>query len=220
MAKRNASDQNTERSNQEFDQVINSSQWMPLVAVVKHGKACHNRRMNQPIAQLYQYCPVCGSKGDASGSNPFRCPACDHTHYFSPVTAVGAIITDEQGLVLLITRAKDPGKGKYGLPGGFVDPNESLEEALRREVLEEINLQATSVRYLTSFPNTYAYSGAVFPVTDGFFVCEVDSFDSIAAQEGEITDFHFLEPNKEVLDNLAFESNRLALEFFLANRSA
>ena len=99
-----------------------------------------DQAMNQPIAQLYQFCPVCGSKTDTPGKNPFRCPACQHTHFFSPVTAVGAIIADESGRVLLITRARDPGKGKYGMPGGFVDPQESLEEALRREVLEEIRV--------------------------------------------------------------------------------
>lgn len=174
--------------------------------------------MNQPIAQLYQFCPVCGAKTDDPGQNPFRCPKCQHTHFFSPVTAVGAIIVDESDRVLLITRARDPGKGMYGMPGGFVDPQESLEEALRREVLEELNLQATSVRYLVSYPNEYGYSGAIFPVTDAFFLCEVESFDSIAAQEGEIADYHFLQLKEEVLDGLAFESNRRALEFYLSQR--
>ena len=175
--------------------------------------------MNLPVAQLYQHCPVCGAKVADPGNNPLHCSVCNHKHFFSPVAAVGAIIVDETNRVLLITRARDPGKGQYGMPGGFVDPNESLEEALRREVLEEINLQATSVRYLVSFPNEYAYSGAIFPVTDAFFVCEVESFDSIAAQEGEIDDFHFLELTEEVLGGLAFESNRRALEFFLQQRS-
>lgn len=176
--------------------------------------------MNQPIAQFYQFCPVCGSKTNDPGKNPFRCPSCGHTHFFSPVAAVGAIIVDESERVLLITRAREPGKGKYGMPGGFVDPQESLEEALRREVLEEINLEATSVRYLVSFPNEYGYSGAIFPVMDAFFVCEVASFDSIAAQEGEIADYHFLTMTQAVLDNLAFESNRRALEYYLSQRSA
>ena len=102
------------------------------------------------------------------------------------------------------------------MPGGFVDPGESLEEALRREVLEEINLQASSISYLTSYPNHYAFMGVVVPVTDAFFVCSVESFDSIAPQDGEVAAFQFVHLNETILDQMAFESNRLALEAYLA----
>ena len=176
--------------------------------------------MSRPIAEIYQYCPVCGTQAECTGVNPFVCHSCNYKHFFSPVAAVGAIIVDPSGRVLLITRARDPGKGMYGMPGGFVDPNESLEEALQREVLEEINLRAKSIRYLVSYPNEYAYAGSVFPVADAFFLCEVESFDAIAAQEGEVSGFSFLHLSEEVLSNLAFESNRRALEFYQTHRSA
>ena len=65
---------------------------------------------------------------------PFRCESCGHTTFFGPVTAVGAVITNNEGLILLIQRAKEPGLGKLGMPGGFVDPNEAAEVALRREI--------------------------------------------------------------------------------------
>lgn len=182
--------------------------------------------MNQPIANVFKFCPRCGTKSAGrsanssadEGTNPFKCTAadCGYSHYFSPNAAVGSIIADADGRVLLITRAKDPGKGKFGMPGGFVDPGESLEEALRREVLEEINLKTISIEYLASFPNSYAFRGVVFPVTDAFFVCKVESFDPIAPQEGEVSDYHFLQLTETELDKMAFESNRLALELYLS----
>lgn len=178
--------------------------------------------MNEPIANVFRFCPRCGAKPETNsstgGNNPFRCTVadCGYSHYFSPNAAVGAIIAAADGTVLLITRAKDPGKGKFGMPGGFVDPGESLEGALEREVLEEINLSTTSIEYLASFPNQYAFQGVVFPVTDAFFVCKVESFDPIAPQEGEVSDYHFLQLTESVLDNMAFASNRQALELYLS----
>lgn len=106
------------------------------------------------------------------------------------------------------------------MPGGFVDPGEQLEVALRREVLEEINLKATSIRYLTSEPNRYAYAGAISPVVDAYFVCEVESFAPIAAQEGEVSDFHFLSLNDALKGDFAFEANRRALEFYQQKANA
>ncbi|MFM7057031.1 MAG: NUDIX domain-containing protein, partial [Planctomycetota bacterium] len=90
----------------------------------------------KPIRRAWQYCPKCGQAAAKQGKNPFRCQVCGYTHFFGPVSAVGAITTDAAGQVLLLVRAKDPGKGKYGLPGGFIDAGETAEEALHREVKE------------------------------------------------------------------------------------
>lgn len=56
-----------------------------------------------------------------------------------PVVAVGAIIY-HQDRIVLIRRDKEPSKGRWTFPGGAVELGESLEEAVRREVLEETGL--------------------------------------------------------------------------------
>ena len=93
------------------------------------------------ISQAYRFCPVCGAKREKlTPTRPFRCESCGHTSFFGPVTAVGGVIANLEGQVLLIERAREPGLGKLGMPGGFVDPNESAEVALRREIQEELGI--------------------------------------------------------------------------------
>jgi 8-oxo-dGTP diphosphatase len=59
------------------------------------------------------------------------------------VRCVGAVITRADGRVLLIQRGNEPGRGLWSLPGGRVEPGESDEEAVAREVAEETGLNVT-----------------------------------------------------------------------------
>ena len=56
------------------------------------------------------------------------------------VACVGAVVLDQAGRLLLIRRGHDPHAGLWSLPGGRVEEGETLEQALRREVLEETGL--------------------------------------------------------------------------------
>lgn len=170
--------------------------------------------MSQPIASAFVYCPVCKTKAKKTGVNPFQCHRCDFTFFFGPTTAVAAIVADDQGRVLLLERAKDPGKGLYGLPGGFVDVGEKLEEAVLRETLEELNLTAVKPEYLCSFPNVYVYKGNELPVCDTFFVCHIDSLDDLQLDAGEVASYKYRKLTPATLKKMAFISNRRALEFY------
>ena len=60
----------------------------------------------------------------------------------TPIVAVGAFVFDPEGRVLLVERAKDPGKGLWTVPGGRLEPRETLAQAVAREVREETGLIA------------------------------------------------------------------------------
>ncbi|MEO1527818.1 MAG: NUDIX domain-containing protein [Planctomycetota bacterium] len=139
--------------------------------------------------------------------------------FFGPVAAVGGLIVNPAGELLLVKRARDPGKGKWGLPGGFVDRGETVEEGLIREVVEETTLQVTSLRLLVTFPNKYDYRGVVSPVIDLFYLCEVDPAAEIKLAPDELESFVWTVPGNEHLDNMAFPSNRRAIEHWLKSTS-
>jgi len=119
------------------------------------------------------------------------------------------------GQVLLIERAKEPGLGMLGMPGGFVDPNEGAEVALRREILEEVGLSVGQLHFLMTAPNAYCYHGILLPVLDIFFSTSVSEDQEIARDDSEVSAWMWTELTPEILARIAFPSNRQALEFFL-----
>ena len=175
--------------------------------------------MNSKLIEMaYRFCPRCGRESEEAGSVPFRCGHCGFAHFFGPVAAVGGLVTNDAGELLLVRRARDPGKGKWGLPGGFVDRNETIEQALVREVHEETGLTVVDSQYLTSFPNLYDYAGFVSPVIDFFYLCRVGSPVQVRLAADELESYLWVRPTNKQLSEMAFPSNRQAIEQWLRSR--
>lgn len=172
----------------------------------------------QTIQNAYRFCPQCGHQSDEVGQIPFRCGECDFTFFFGPVAAVGGLIVNDEGLLLMVRRARDPGKGQWGLPGGFVDRGESIEEALYREVLEETQLKVTSQQLLTTGPNVYSYRGWDSCVVDLFYVCQVAEPTHIQLAKDELSEYLWCVPGPAELNNMAFPSNYRAVSIWLKSQ--
>lgn len=103
-----------------------------------------------PVERKANYCPLCGTKLhtiDRFGKPRPVCPECDHTVFFDPkVAVVTFVLCDAQ--VLLVRRANDPGKGKWALPAGFIEPDEDPQIAAIRETREETGLHVTVDRLI------------------------------------------------------------------------
>ena len=74
-----------------------------------------------------------------------------NTPVCSPRVAVGALIFDASGRVLLVKRGRSPSRGRWSIPGGKVDWGETLQEAVRREVVEETGLVLGTLRFFELF---------------------------------------------------------------------
>jgi 8-oxo-dGTP diphosphatase len=78
---------------------------------------------------------------------------------------VGAVIKDASGRLLLIRRGHEPGAGLWSLPGGRIEPGETHEQAVAREVLEETGLRVDCGSLLGT-AELPAPGGAVIDVSD------------------------------------------------------
>lgn len=109
------------------------------------------------------YCPVCGhplSMAEAGGRPRPTCKNCGYIHFVNPVPGVGMLIEMDGGLVL-IQRKNAPHKHRWTLPSGFVEVDESAEEAAIREAEEETGLKTEIVELaaVNSFPEGPPTSG-------------------------------------------------------------
>jgi ADP-ribose pyrophosphatase YjhB (NUDIX family) len=96
------------------------------------------------------YCSSCGAKTQTRVIGRQRlsvCDACDRIFFRNPKVVVTALIEDD-GRVLLVRRDIEPGRGLWGLPGGFVDWDEHPEQAMARECLEEIAVRVEPLELL------------------------------------------------------------------------
>ena len=83
----------------------------------------------------------------------------------SVIPCVGAVVTDEQGRLLLIKRGHEPGAGLWSIPGGRIEPGETDTEALVREMFEETGL-VVEVGPLIGRVQRPGLAGAVIDIAD------------------------------------------------------
>lgn len=159
----------------------------------------------------FKFCPMCASSGFSSlGDKAHFCANCGFTLYLNAAAAVAAIIEHEDD-ILLVIRGKAPEKGKLDLPGGFVDHNETAEQALARELEEELGLTGHDAEYLFSCPNTYPYKGVTYRTLDLFYRMRLEQRPVLVSAD-DVAGFQWINRESIPLQDIAFASVRRALQ--------
>lgn len=167
------------------------------------------------FSSFFRFCPVCGSDNFTTNNiKSMRCGSCNFVFYMNASAAVAAFITNTNGELLVCKRGKEPAKGTLDLPGGFVDDNETVEQAVSREIAEELGAKVTELSYLFSLPNQYLYSGLTIPTMDLFFACKVESTDNLIPAD-DVEDCYFVALKDLKPELFGLNSVRKAVDMFI-----
>lgn len=174
--------------------------------------------MEHPLKQFVN-CPKCGSSHFFENNiKSKKCADCRFVYYFNPSAATVAVIINDKNQVLVCKRAKDPARGSLDLPGGFVDMHETGEEAVAREVKEETGLEVTCARYLFSLPNLYLYSGFEVHTLDLFYLCGINQYKTILAQD-DVAATYFIDIDKLDANQFGLNSIKKGVEWIISHRN-
>ncbi|HEX9763685.1 MAG TPA: NAD(+) diphosphatase [Candidatus Acidoferrales bacterium] len=126
----------------------------------------------------HQYCGRCGTPTEPRREERVRtCPACKLSAYPRVAPAVMALIKKQNQI--LLARSPHFPPGMWSALAGFVEPGESLEQCLAREVEEEVGVRISNTRYFASQPWPFPHSLMIA------FVCDWESGE-LKPQAGEI----------------------------------
>ncbi len=164
------------------------------------------------------YCPFCGQplqKKFHEGRKRLFCAFCNAPVYENPVPATAVVVADKQKNILLVKRDVEPKKGEWGLPGGFMELDETPEKCAMRELSEETGISGVIETLLgieTSESKTY---GTVIVI--GFLVT---SYTGNPAAGDDASEAAFFTPGN--LPPIAFSSHDIfikrAMELIEKNR--
>ncbi len=155
--------------------------------------------------QSQLYCGRCGGKAIAHAAGNARlCSQCDNTLF--PRVDPAVIVLVSRGDRCLLGRQSSWPEGRYSTIAGFVEPGESLEDGVRREVFEETNVHVGDVRYHSSQPWPFPSSLMLGFHAEGLS-------DDIVLNDGELEDARWF-----TRDELHSEFPKLPFRISIARR--
>ncbi|MBN1798505.1 MAG: thiamine phosphate synthase [Spirochaetales bacterium] len=163
-----------------------------------------------------KFCPYCGNSlviKFTEGRDRFFCSTCNEPLYENPVPVAACVVFNAQDQVLLVKRSVDPKKGEWCLPGGFVELDESAEQAALRELHEETGLTGNRNRLINIFLTESEQYTSVLMI--GYLIGSVHGVLEAGDDSDEAAYFDLT-----TMPGLAFQSHRFILDEVLKEKTA
>lgn len=130
----------------------------------------------------WRYCPRCVTELDHAYER-VDCPSCGFVSHSNSEPTVGALVSDGDGRLLLVRRARDPHGGTWDVPGGFLDEHESPLDALRRELREETGLEIEPGELLGAWLDRYGDGPDAATTLNLYWTARVTGGDAVAGDD-------------------------------------
>jgi ADP-ribose pyrophosphatase YjhB (NUDIX family) len=156
----------------------------------------------------WRFCPRCREelRGD---EQRLDCPACGFVVYASSKATTGALVEDGNRL-LLVRRAKEPFKGRWDIPGGFLEEGEHPLDGLRRELREETGLEVEPLEFLGAWMDRYGGESTAEATLNLYWTARVTGGEPAPADD--VDDLRWFERDGlPAADELAFVNVPLVL---------
>lgn len=164
-------------------------------------------------SEIFRFCPKCGSPGFTPDTEKsLKCERCGFKYFINMSASVAAIIRNHNNDILFTVRKHNPAVGMLDLPGGFVDLGETAEEAILREIKEELNLTINKIEFIGTFTNKYFYGEIVYQTLDLVFNCTVDSLTELQVAD-DVSGYVFRNPSSVDSSEIGLDSIKRIIEY-------
>lgn len=106
------------------------------------------------MTDYYKYHPTTGKKLSREHENKFI-DTDGNAFYDNPVPAVNVILINPEQEILLLERNENPHRGSLDFPGGFIENGENADQAIKREVKEELGFELDTLNYFSTYSDVY-----------------------------------------------------------------
>lgn len=149
-------------------------------------------------------------------ANLLICAKCKFHFYINPLVCNAVIIENEKGEILLVKRKYAPKKDYWDWPGGFIEPEEDLDESVKREIKEELGVEIEIQKIVGVYKGDYEYQKILYPsigiaVSARILTGEIKPTDDISA-------FKYFKPAEIFTMELAFEFIKNGIKDYLKTK--
>jgi len=157
------------------------------------------------------FCSTCNTKNHFSeieGQLRYHCLNCETIHYQNP-KPTATLVCIKNNEILLVKRAFNPAKGEWSLPGGFIELGETPQDAAKRELKEETNLNGEVIKLLGHCSHFNSVFGDILLIG---MEMKIDKWEGlIPGDDADGADFF----NVNNCPELAFECHKKILKMYL-----
>ncbi|HSW65838.1 MAG TPA: NUDIX domain-containing protein [Bacillota bacterium] len=158
----------------------------------------------------FVFCTACRAALEDRGGYKV-CTQCGKHYYANPKPAAVIVLSDASGKLLITKRGRDPFKDWWDFPGGFVEEDETLEQAATRELKEETGVEAANLSYIGSFKEDYEFRGEVVPVVVAVFAGSLPQDVPVVVGD-DVSSYKFIAKQDLNIEEIAFTNQRAFME--------